>query len=315
MIDRTAGISVAGGTVERITRSFRRVEAKLPVEHLRCRHVDLRLALALEAAHPDVADHADDRPHRERHRELLADRIAIRKVLARKRSAHDRHARRVERIIRADIAPLQDRRADRGEESRRDKANAHVARVAKVGSHESPRTVRIRHRRQDLPDAAPERHRQEADVGRVGHARKRVHFPKHALIELLARGRQSIPGHRQHRPQRQHVGGLEAGIDGLHAQQCLDQQADRHEQHDRRDDFGDDEPRAKPLGAAAGAAAGALFQGRSVCRAARSQRRQHAKHQARGQREQAGAEQHPEIDRRHFRDRQRRGDQPRDERR
>ena len=73
-----------------------------------------------------------------RDRELLADRIAIGEVLARKRSAHDRHARRLERIVRADIASLQDRRADRFEESRRDKANARVARVAKVGSHESP---------------------------------------------------------------------------------------------------------------------------------------------------------------------------------
>ena len=85
MIDRTAGISV----VERHGRTdhqvFRGIEAKLPVAHLRCRHVDLRLALALEAAHPDVADHADDRPHRERDRELLADRIAIGKVLASKR--------------------------------------------------------------------------------------------------------------------------------------------------------------------------------------------------------------------------------------
>ena len=74
---------------------------------LRCRQVDLRLAVALEAAHADVAHHADDGSHREGDGELLTDRVAAGKLLARKGLADHRHAWRVERITEADVATLQ----------------------------------------------------------------------------------------------------------------------------------------------------------------------------------------------------------------
>ena len=46
------------------------------VVHLLVRQVDLRLAVALEAAHLDVADDADDGAVGEGEAEVLADRIA-----------------------------------------------------------------------------------------------------------------------------------------------------------------------------------------------------------------------------------------------
>ena len=101
-------------------------------------------------------------------------RILIGIMLARKRLADHGDERRVERIGRADVASLQDRRAHRLEEPRRDKANAGAA--LHVGS--------ARRSRQGWSDPVsssglsqmPPRivNGSEADVARALHARQGV---------------------------------------------------------------------------------------------------------------------------------------------
>ena len=132
MIARTAGISVAEGTDRADDQVLRRIEPELAVELLGCRQVDLRLALALEAANADVADHANDGAHGKRHGELPADRILVGEVLAGERLAHDRNVLGVERIAGGHVAALQQGRAHGVEESRRDEPQAGASLIARV---------------------------------------------------------------------------------------------------------------------------------------------------------------------------------------
>ena len=114
---------------------LRRVEHQRAVRLLQVRQVDLRLALPLEPAHVDVADHADDRRLAKREVEAAADRRgAVGQELLRERLADDRDGLAIGGVGLGDVAPLDERDVERLEEARRHEAQAGVVAVGAVAA-------------------------------------------------------------------------------------------------------------------------------------------------------------------------------------
>ena len=235
---RTAAITGAGAPEVSHDQVLRRVEGEPAVLHLGGRQVDLRLAVAFQSAHPDVADHADDHAFGQRHRERPANRILARQITVRPTSGS---------------RPPRTARSGRRRSRRRgpEKRDAHGREVARAS----------RSARSPMP------HRGAAVSGvitcqmppRITIGRKLVYAalstpgtrarPRAPVEELLAAGHRLVasatatrcaPSPRPRRGNRIHV---------LHPPQGAQEQPDADQQDDRRCDLGDDERRPQVLGA------------------------------------------------------------------
>ena len=161
MMRRIAGSNrgwVNGGSHYQVLRA---IESEPTVLHLFVGQIDLRLAGFLQAAHADIAHHADHRAVVKRELEVAAQRILVRPVAADEGLAHHRHERPIDGVGFADVAAPPQRDAQRRKESGR-----HEAHADRVGFGAILR-LRVDC---DRPDSAAHHHWQEADVGRARDA-------------------------------------------------------------------------------------------------------------------------------------------------
>src|SRR5688500_2608310 len=104
---------------------LREIADERAIFDLTIRNVDLRLALLLEPANPDLGDDTHDRSLTERNVEALADRAFVRPVLLGERLAHDRDEQTLLGVRVLDVASAPERDVHRAEVPGRHEAQAH----------------------------------------------------------------------------------------------------------------------------------------------------------------------------------------------
>ena len=97
---------------------FGRIADQVAVGDLLVRQIHLRFARQLEAAHPDVRDHADQRSIVKSECEVSADRILTRHELLHERFADDGDELTIAGVALVENPPLPEANAERVEESR-----------------------------------------------------------------------------------------------------------------------------------------------------------------------------------------------------